>query len=80
MTDKQIIEYAIIGVAKQIDDLEKTVNQGKRFLLEYEKGQQPKTPKTPQEIKAIIQEKNTEIEKLCKIKSDLQWRLVVDEQ
>lgn len=80
MTDEQIIEYAIIGVTKEIDDLEKTVNQGKRFLLEYEKGQQPKTPKSPQEIKAIIQDKKTEIERLCKIKSDLQWRLVVDEQ
>lgn len=80
LNQKQILEYAIIGVTKEIDELEKTVNQGKQYLLQHEKGQNPKTPKTPQEINAIIDEKKTEIEKLAKLKDELKWALVEFEQ
>ena len=80
MTHKTILEYAIIGVAKEIDDLEKAINQGKRYLLEYERGEQPKTPKSQHEIKVIIQEKKAEIERLAKIKDDLKWELIEIEQ
>ena len=78
MKDKAIIQWAIKGLAAEIDNLEKTVNQGKQFLLQYEQGQKPKTPKTPFEIKAIIQEKKAEIEKLHKMKSDLQWQIELE--
>ena len=76
LTENQILEFALKGIDADIDELEKTINQGKRLLLEYERGQKPTTPKTPQEIKDIIQEKKTEIEKLSKIKSDLQWKMI----
>ena len=75
LNQKQIIEYAIKGIATQIDELEKAINQGKRFLLEYENGEKPKTPKTPHEIKQIIQEKKDEIEKLSKEKNELYFML-----
>ena len=80
LEQKQILEYAIIGVTKEIDDLEKAVSQGKQFLLQYEKGQTPKTPKTPQEIKSIIQEKKAEIEKLAELKNQMKWALSEKEQ
>lgn len=75
MLDKKILEYAIVGVAKEIDELEKTINQGKQFLKQYENGEKPKTPKTPFEIQAIIQEKKAKIEELAKFKDDLKWQL-----
>ena len=75
-----MVEFAIQGVTAEIDKLEKTVNQGKQFLAQYENGQQPKTQKTPQEIKTIIQEKKAEIEKLLKIKNNYKWLLVENEQ
>jgi len=80
LTQKQILEYAIVGVTKEIDDLEKTVNKGKQFLLQYEKNENPKTPKTPQEIKTIIQEKKAEIEKLANLKNEMKWALTEFEQ
>ena len=80
MREKVILEYAIKGIMAEIDVLEKTINQGKQFLLQYEKGQTPKTPKTPQEIKDIIQRKKAEIEKLVKLKDELKWDLGLIEE
>ena len=80
MIDKQMIEFAIEGVNAKIAEIEKTVKQGKQFITEYENGQQPKTPKTLYELKTIVQEKNTEIEKLLKLKHDYEWLLVENEQ
>lgn len=79
LTEKQILQYAIKGLTADIDELEKTVNKGKQYLLQYEKGEQPKTPKSPDEIKAIIAEKQVEIEKLSEIKFDLKWKIEVTE-
>lgn len=80
MKKEDLIKYAMKGLSADIDELEKSINQGKRFLLQYERGEQPKTPKTPQEIKVIIQDKKAEIERLSRLKSDLQWELVENEQ
>ena len=78
MNEKDLIKWAVKGLMAEIDSIEKDVNRGKRFLLEYEKGQQPKTPKTPDEIREIIKEKNAEIERLYTMKSNLQWELDVE--
>ena len=78
MSEKEILQWAVKGITAEIDELEKAVNRGKQLLLQYEKGQQPKTPKTPQEIKAIIQEKKAQIEKLDKERFALSWKVDVD--
>lgn len=75
LEQKQVLEYAIKGINAQIDELEKTINQGKQFLKQYENGEKPKTPKAPHEIKKIIQEKKDEIEKLAKDKNELYFML-----
>lgn len=77
MKQTELIEWAIKGLMAEIDGIEKAVNQGKQYLLQYEKGQQPKTPKTPDEIRQIIQEKQTEIERLYKMKQDLVWEIAM---
>lgn len=78
MNTTELMKWAVKGLSAEIDELEKTVSQGKRYLLDYEKGGQPKTPKTPDEIRQIIQEKQAEIEKLDKMKFDLKWELDVE--
>ena len=77
MKHTELIEWAVKGLSAEIDSIEKAVNQGKRYLLEYEQGKQPKTPKTPDEIRQIIQEKQTEIERLYKMKQDLVWEIAM---
>lgn len=78
MNTTELMKWAVKGLSAEIDELEKAVNQGKRYLLEYEKGGKPKTPKTPDEIREIIAEKKAEIEKLDKMKFDLKWELDVE--
>ena len=79
MNEKELLKWAVKGLRAEIDKLEKDVNKGKRFLLEYERGEKPKTTKTPFEIKEIIKQKVTEIEKLDRMKFDLEWELNVEE-
>lgn len=78
MNTTELMKWAVKGLSAEIDELEKTVNQGKRLLLEYERGQTPTTPKTPDEIRQIIREKQAEIEKLDKMKFNLKWELDVE--
>ena len=79
MKQKDLIAWAVKGIGAEIDGIEKAVNQGKRYLLEYEQGKQPKTPKTPDEIRQIIGEKKAEIERLYKMKQDLTWEIAMKE-
>ena len=78
MNEKDLYKWAIVGLRAEIDKLEKDINRGKRLLLEYERGQQPKTTKTPQEIKEVIAEKRAEIERLDKERFNLSWELDVE--
>ena len=75
MTEYELYSWAVKGLRAEIDKIEKEVNRGKQFLLEYEKGGQPKTPKSPQEIKAIIQQKKAEIENLDRERFNLEWKI-----
>ena len=77
MNQTELMKWAIKGLMAEIDGIEKAVNQGKQYLLQYEKGQQPKTPKTPDEIRQIIGEKKAEIERLYKMKQDLTWEIAM---
>lgn len=78
MNETELMKWAVKGLSAEIDELEKTVNQGKRYLSEYEQGGKPKTPKTPDEIREIIRDKQAEIERLDKMKFDLKWELDVE--
>lgn len=78
MNTTELMKWAVKGLSAEIDELEKAVNRGKQYLSEYEKGGQPKTTKTPDEIREIIREKRAEIEKLDKMKFDLKWELDVE--
>ncbi len=73
MEQKQIIEWAIKGLTVEIQELEKAIKQGKQYLLQIERGEKVKTPKSAEEIKQIIADKTAEMEKLEKAKFELTW-------
>lgn len=75
LNEKKVLEFAIKGIIAEIDEKEKSINQGKQFLLQYENGEKPKTPKTPYEINVIIRKKKEEIEQLAKYKNELYFKL-----
>ena len=76
MKQIDVLRWAVKGLRAEIDRLEKDVNVGKRLLLEYEKGGQPKTKKSPQEIKVIIAAKQAEIERLDRERFYMEWNIL----
>lgn len=79
MKRKELLTWAIKGLSAEIDELDKSVQKGKKYLEEYRKGGQPKTEKTPEEIEKIISEKKTQFEILVKKRFDLSWELDVEQ-
>ncbi len=78
MTDKKILQYAIKGIAAEIEQLEKDIKQGYKYIEQIDKGQKVKTPKTKQEILEIIAEKDAEMKKLEKEKFNISWQVDVE--
>ena len=75
MREYDIYKWAVKGLTAEIDKLEKDIQRGKQLLRKYENGNSTKTPKTPQEIRQIIQDKKDEIKKLDKQRFDLNWEI-----
>lgn len=78
MTEKQILTYAIKGLAAEIDKLEKDIKQGYKFIEQIENGEKVKTPKTKFEILEIITEKDKKMKELEKEKFALSWHVEVE--
>lgn len=75
MREQELIQWAIKGISAEIDGLEKDVNKGNQYLLQFAQGKKPNIPKTEYEVKEIIRNKRAEIEKLARMKFDLKWEL-----
>lgn len=73
MTRKEVYEWAVKGIRAEVEKLDNDIRKGLRLLEQYEKGEQPKTPKTPSELWAIIQHKREEIEELDRKRIELQF-------
>lgn len=78
MEQKELLSWAIKGLYAEIQELEKTIKKGEKYLEEYRKGKQMRTKKTPEEIKKIILEKKKQIEILDKKRFDLSWERDVE--
>ena len=75
MKHKEIYEWAVKGIRAEVEKLDNDIRKGLRIIEQYEKGEQPKTPKTPSEIWAIIQRKREEIEELDKKRIEIQFNM-----
>ena len=73
MTHKEVLEWAVKGIRAEVEKLDSDIRTGQRLLEQYERGEQPKTPKTPSEIRAIIQRKREEIEELDRKRIGLEF-------
>ena len=66
MKKEELINYAMKGILADIRELEKQVEKGKQYLRMIE---------NREEIQAVIAQKREEIEKLDRMRFDLQWEL-----
>lgn len=73
MKQREVYEWAVKGIRAEVEKLDNDIRKGLRLLEQYEKGEQPKTPKAPSEIWAIIQSKREEIEELNKKRIGLEF-------
>lgn len=78
LDNKQILEYAVKGLAADIDKLKNDVIKGKKLIEQIDNGQKPKTAKTRQEVASVISAKLDEIEKLEKELANIRWQLDVE--
>ena len=75
LNQKQILEYAIKGINKDIEELDKSARKGGQMIDAYYKGETLKTKLPIYEIENIYREKKAEIEKLDQMKNELKWQL-----
>ncbi len=78
MTEKEILKYAVKGIAAEIEQLEKEIKQGYKFIEQIDNGEKVKTPKTKSEILEIITEKDAQMKKLEKEKFSISWQIEVE--
>lgn len=73
MKHREVYEWAVKGIRAEVEKLDNDIRKGLRLIEQYEKGEQPKTPKTRNEIWAIIQRKREEIEELDRKRIGLEF-------
>lgn len=78
MERKELLTWAIKGLYLEIQELEKIIRVGEKYLEEYRQGKQPKTRMSPEDIKKVISEKKKQIEALDKKRFDLSWERDVE--
>ena len=78
MTAKEIYKYALKGITVEIEQLEKDIKQGYKFIEQIDNGEKVKTPKTKFEIQKIIAEKDEQMKKLEKEKFEIKWQIEVE--
>lgn len=75
MRKEELINYAMKGILADIRDLEKQVEKGKQYLRMIENRGEVPTKLSINEIQAVITQKREEIERLDRMRFDLQWEL-----
>ena len=80
MKKEELINYAMKGILADIRELEKQVEKGKQYLRMIENREEIPTKLSMSEIQAVIAQKREEIEKLDRMRFDLQWELINPEE
>ena len=75
LEQKQILEYAVKGINKDLEELDKAARKGGQMIDAYNKVETLKTKLPIYEIENIYREKKAEIEKLEQMKNELKWQL-----
>lgn len=73
MNQRELLDWAIKGLLAEIEEHERQVRRGQKYLNDIRNGKPVKTPKTEVEIIEIINKKNELIEELSRKKSVLEW-------
>lgn len=78
MTVKEIFKFALKGITAEIENLEKDVKQGYKYIEQIDNGEKVPIKKTKYEILDIIAEKEKEMKKLEKEKFVIKWQIEVE--
>lgn len=79
LNEKEILKYAVQGIKVEIEQLEKDIKQGYKYIEQIERGEKVKTPKTKQEILDIVADKKAKMEQLDKQRFEISWKLDVED-
>jgi len=77
---KELKEWAVKGMLKEIREHEKTVSKGYLMLQHIKDGKSVKTDMTVPEIKKVIKEHESLIEYIDEQRNALLWELQVEDQ
>lgn len=80
LNQKEILQYAMKGIAVEIEELEKAIKQGYKYIEQIDKGEMVNTKKTKYEILDIITEKDKQMKQLEKEKFNIKWQIEVEMQ
>lgn len=75
MEKYELLQWAVKGIRAEIDDLEKQINKGNKYLTMIENGEKSPTKLSADEIKKVISEKKDEIERLDRKRFNIQWEI-----
>lgn len=77
ITELEIKEFAILGLATKIKEAEKAIKKGKEMLRNREAGNKiDKSPLNDEGIKQVIHDKKIQVLILADKKSQLEWELI----
>ena len=79
LNEKEILKYAMLGIKVEIEQLEKDIKQGYKYIEQIERGEKVKTPKTKQEILDIVADKKAKMEQLDKQRFEISWKLDMED-
>ena len=78
MTAKEILQYAAKGIGAEIEQLEKEIKQGYKYIKQIDDGEHVPIKLTKYEILDIITEKEDQVKKLEKEKFAIKWQVEVE--
>lgn len=79
MKKSELVKWAIKGLRSEIDDLEKAVFTGYRYIQRLENGEKIPVDLTKYEIEMGIRKYKEQIEELSKQMYELKWELSFDD-
>ena len=74
--ERNLLEYAIKGLNKDIEDLDNKIRKGNRYIEARLKGEKiDKSPLSLEELRQKVEELKKEMERLENMKDEIKWDL-----
>lgn len=78
MTAKEILKYAVKGITAEMQEIEKEIKEGYKYIKQIDDGEQIKIKLNKYEILDIIAEKEDQMKRLEKERFAIKWQIEVE--